>query len=299
MTNLKALLAASAIAAGVGFSTSASAVFINTWTATFNNGFSEDATVFDNRLADDEKGFADANEVDGDGTTNEWLRIEWGQASKTVGIKKNSALEVSAGIYTGGDSVNVQTNGATMDTIGITHFNRVIGCRAVSDINAPDLPDGEICPALQTTTLLSTLTLEAIDPPLGVLGSVTETFGIKFVETQNDALCPVGSPLCDDIFILLDPIALTFDIDVLGTIHTVTISAELLGNPLAPLDDAACAAAGLGSGCIGFTTDENSENTVIANIKITAAQEAPEPGTLAMLGALLVAGGVATRRKRV
>ncbi len=291
MTKLKALLAASAIAAGVGISTTASATLINTWQASFNNGFDQSLTTF--AAGTQNPNFSGLNPVGGEADT--YLQIAWGTPGSlaTNPTQEQSKLVVSQGVYAGGPSVDVMTNGATEQTIGITHFNNAITCTG-------GVPAGGICPALTTTTLLSELTLTSIDPAgVGPL-SATQSFGIQFAETKNQSPCFEGGleTVCDDIFVLLNPIALEFDIDVDGTIHHVTIGATMLGGEaLGTLSDAACAEAGLGSGCIGFLTAEGQSNTVVANITITA-QEAPEPGTLAMLGALLVAGGVASRRKR-
>ena len=292
MTKLKALLAASTIAAGVGFSTMASATLINTWQASFDNGFLESATTFAAGTAN--PNFSNPNDVGG---TDTFLQIAWGTPGSlaTNPTQEQSKLVVSEGVYAGGSSVDVDTNGATEQTIGITHFNNAITCTG-------GVPAGGICPALTNTTLLSELTLTSIDPAgVGPLTAVQE-FEIQFAETKNQAACfeaGLGTT-CDDIFVLLNPVDLSFQIDVNGTIHTVTIGATMLGgDPLGTLSDAACAEAGLGSGCIGFLTEEGGANTIVANIKITAQiNETPEPGTLAMLGALLVAGGVASRRKR-
>lgn len=293
MNKLKALLAASAIAAGVGFSTVASATLINTWQASFDNGFDESETTF--AAGTNNPNFSGSNPV---GTENDtWLQIAWGTPGSlaTNPTQEQSKLVVSQGVYAGGSSVDVTTNGGTEQTIGITHFNNAITCTG-------GVPAGGICPALVNTTLVSELTLISTDP-IGV-GPLTaiEQFEIQFAETKNQSPCFEGGleTVCDDIFVLLNPIALEFDIDVNGTIHHVTIGATMLGgDPLGTLSAAACAEAGLGAGCIGFLTAEGQSNTIVANITITAqVDEAPEPGTLAMLGALLVAGGVASRRKR-
>jgi len=293
MTKLKALLAASTIAAGVGFSTIASATLINTWQASFNNGFDQSLTTFAPGTAN--PNFANNNPVGGEADT--YLQIAWGTPGSlaTNPTQEQSKLVVSQGVYAGGASVDVDTNGATEQTIGITHFNNSILCTG-------GVPAGGICPALTNTTLLSELTLTSIDPAgVGPLTAV-QSFEIQFAETKNQSPCFEGglATTCDDIFVLLNPVDLSFDIDVDGTIHTVTIGATMLGgDPLGTLSDAACAEAGLGSGCIGFLTEEGGANTIVANITITAqVNETPEPGTLAMLGALLVAGGVASRRKR-
>jgi len=292
MTKLKALLAASTIAAGVGFSTIASATLINTWQASFDNGFLESATTFAAGTAN--PNFSSPNDVGG---TDTFLQIAWGTPGSlaTNPSQEQSMLVVSEGVYAGGSSVDVDTNGATEQTIGITHFNNSILCLG-------GVPAGGICPALTNTTLISQLTLTSIDPAgVGPLTAIQE-FEIQFAETKNQGPCFEGglATVCDDIFVLLNPVDLSFDIDVNGTIHTVTIGATMLGgDPLGTLSDAACAEAGLGSGCIGFLTEEGGANTIVANITITAqVNETPEPGTLAMLGALLVAGGVASRRKR-
>ncbi|MCC7547489.1 MAG: THxN family PEP-CTERM protein [Burkholderiales bacterium] len=293
MTKLKALFAATAVAAGMGFTTAASATFINTWQASFDNGFDQSLTTF--AAGTNNPNFSGANPVGGEVDT--YLQIAWGTPGSlaTNPTQEQSKLVVSQGVYAGGASVDVDTNGGTEQTIGITHFNNAITCTG-------GIPAGGICPALTHTTLLSELTLTAIDPAIFGPIQATQGFAIQFAETKNQSPCFEGGleTVCDDIFVLLNPIALEFDLDVNGTIHHVTIGATMIGGEeLGTLSNAACAEAGLGAGCIGFLTAEGQSNTIIANITITAPTEAPEPGTLAMLGALLVAGGVASRRKRV
>lgn len=286
MPSLHRLLTTAALtAAALTFSTHSSAVVVDLWSATFDNGFDQSETVENAQNFQ----FLNPNPVPPHGDT--YLTLAWGIPSTISGNGEQSSLEVSQGVFAGGDSVQVQTNQARVDTIGITHFNNVIQCTVAA---------GEVCPALQHTVLRSNLTLTALDPDLGELGSVTESFGIDFVETRNLQPCfgDVDS-ICDDIFVLLNPFDLTFNIDVGGTIHTVIIGAELIGgDPLGTLSNEACAEAGLAAGCVGFQTIEGGENTVIANIRIIT-QEAPEPGTLAALGALLIAGGLAMRRRPV
>ncbi len=275
-----------AAAAALAFGSAALAVPVVTWEATFDNGFDQSETVENG----DNFQYLNPNPVPPFDDT--YLTLAWGIPGSvaTNPTQEQSRLEVSQGVFAGGDSVNVTTNGPRVDTIGITHFNNAILCAGV--------PAGGVCPALQSTVLRSSLTLTAIDPDLGILGSVTESFEIDVVETRNLEPCfgDVDS-ICDDIFVLLNPFDLTFDIDVGGTIHTVIIGAELIGgDPLGTLSNEACAEAGLAAGCVGFLTIEGTDNTVLANIRIIT-QQVPEPGTLAALGAILIAGGLATRRR--
>jgi hypothetical protein len=140
------------------------------------------------------------------------------------------------------------------------------------------------------------------------------TFGIDFQETTNNAgdpgACPEGVAYnsfgCGDIFALsggllgvptiLNGSIVAFLIDNFildGYSYDVFITAPGLG----VLTDAACAAVGEASGCIGFTTFENEVNAFQLAFAIIASENIPEPATLALFAGSLLLMGLVRRRK--
>jgi hypothetical protein len=140
------------------------------------------------------------------------------------------------------------------------------------------------------------------------------TFGIDFYETPNNAGSPASCPEgvaynsfgCGDIFALsggllgvptiLNGSIVAFLIDNFildGYSYDVFITAPGLG----VLTDAACAAVGEASGCIGFTTFENEVNAFQLAFAIIASENIPEPATLALFAGSLLLMGLVRRRK--
>jgi len=140
------------------------------------------------------------------------------------------------------------------------------------------------------------------------------TFGVNFQETANNAgdpgACPEGVAYnvfgCGDIFALsggllgvptiLNGSIVAFLIDSFlldGYNYDVYITAPGLD----VLTDAACAAVGEASGCIGFTTFENEVNAFQLAFAIIATESIPEPATLALFAGSLLLMGLVRRRK--
>ncbi|MFK7829114.1 MAG: THxN family PEP-CTERM protein [Congregibacter sp.] len=174
----------------------------------------------------------------------------------------------------------VDTNGAAIDTIEVTHFNNTIF--------------GEFA-TLESAVFLTTLTLTPLAPVAGPsLPTVSQTIPIMFQETPNIAAnCTAASvTVCDDIFVF-EPESLTFDFSLDGFTYFTQIGAPGLG----VLADDECAQAGAASGCLGLTTPEQEASTVVFNFQISARPNAvPAPATLALLGMGLL--GFAARKRR-
>jgi hypothetical protein len=282
MAQVKRLVASAVAAAALAFASSASAI-VAEWSASFENGF-QDNTSFDwNGVAISESG---ATTVGG---LAAWTSLRW------PGSGNQSGLDVTPGAIGGVSSVSVFTNVLPpVDTIQITHLNRVITC----DQGSPTT--GSIClNALKDTVLLTQLALTAIDfpgpgmdTPLGPLA--VRMIGIRFVETLNSGPCGFpeqSGPACSDIFVTA-PLDLSFSFVFLdGIKYFVEVGAE----GLIDLSDEACAKVGVAAGCVGVVTQEGQDTPVLANIRIFTA---PEPGTPAILALGLLGLGFVTRRKR-
>lgn len=295
MSQARKLVASAVAGAALAFASSASAVVVE-WSAAFENGWESgsSATWLGGPVTE-----LGATTVGGAAA---FTGLRWG-----TGATGPSGLDVTAGTITG-SAVPVFTNGPTEDTVGITHLNRVIGCTRGNSDGTLNPTTGPIClNALKDTVLLTQLTLTAIDFPVAGVDTALPAFptreiDIRFVETFNQpsqAGCafpeqgdlPASAP-CKDIFVVLDPVDLSFSfVFADGITYFVEIGAE----GLTDLSDEACARAGVGPGCVGLTTPEGADTLVLANIRIFTA---PEPGTLAILALGLLAIGVVTRRRR-
>lgn len=215
-------------------------------------------------------------EFDGDGNP-----LGDGPVDSGNRFTSRSALEIAPeGV--GGSTLTgaVMTNGATVDTVLVSHFNNTISGQFDS---------------LESAVFLTTLSLTST-APVGLdgipVGPESLNVPITFIETFNQEPCGFGSDsICDDIFVF-EPQSLTFQFHIGDFTYTTQIGAPGLGL----LSDATCAVAGVDAGCLGLTTPEGQVSSVQFNFSITGAPKTvPAPATLGLLGLGLL--GFAARKR--
>lgn len=217
----------------------------------------------------------------GDGFVFGPSEISWGDPTGTIAPDGGrSAIRILNSPANG----QVNTNGAPALANVFDHENHVV--------------DLDEFPVLQTADIRTTVTLTPSNPPPGgpPPGPLEVDFVVRFAETLNNPpggqTCPVGSPPCDDIFVI-EAGSLNFPLSFGGEDYFISVFEET--NQLTPLPDDACTAAGSGLGCIGFLTQEDAENLAQFAFVITQTP-IPEPSLLLLTG--IVLSGLAVRHSR-
>jgi hypothetical protein len=162
--------------------------------------------------------------------------------------------------------------------------------------------------ALDLVTVRTTLQLSWAVPPNpgpGAIGPVSADFTVNFLETINQpasGMCVDGTPApaagCPDIFVLTGNLNAFDFFDAEGNHYFVSI----VPTPpvaLQTLNPAFCTAAGAAPVCQGFVTPEGQATEQQFAFLITLQPLViPEPGSLALVGMVLLALAVVRRRRR-
>lgn len=271
------------VVAGLGMflAAPASAAIVTTWRYTLSSQFTS----------------ATFNDDDADERDLSPLQISWGnelpppppRSSLTlVNPPQNSMVDTLTGPLPPGPSPFIGIGNS------ITHLNNTI-----PSANAD----------LSLARLQSTLTVQGLVPAGGApLALPNLVFDILFKETPNQGTCaaesPPGNP-CNDIFVLvagfLDQDFMYDSGDGVPVTYFVNVFPLVMG-VLGELTPAECAAAGVpdpDDGCLGFTTPEGLPTTLPFGFTIsTKPLGMPEPGSLALLGAALLAVGFLRVRRK-
>ncbi|MDR2259507.1 MAG: PEP-CTERM sorting domain-containing protein [Azoarcus sp.] len=158
---------------------------------------------------------------------------------------------------------------------------------------------------LTAAQLVSTITLRPSDNASVVAHTITTSFDVYFLESENtNRNCvPDSQSICDDVFaIAYSPINGSFEYD------GVTYTFSYFDDPslINPISDAACSAAHAPTPCVGFLTPEQDHTTVQFAFSIRGGAvspppgrgDVPEPGVLALFGIGLAGLSAVYRRRR-
>lgn len=212
-------------------------------------------------------------------------------SSGTAGTTVTSTF-LQWGTSTGSGQSSLEINPSHV--VGSVDTNDLGGAPAETFIHTNNPVSGT---SLQQVVVDATISLTPLVPaePGGPIGGAT-ALTVHFSETTNAEPCavqPFVTP-CPDIFTLSGNLNFPFLFE--GLPYFVSFVA----NGLHSLSSDACAAAGAGFPCDGFTTEENQATTAQFRLLITGQPVSiPEPGILALLGIALSGLAAFSRRRPI
>ncbi len=198
----------------------------------------------------------------------------------------------------GDDSViswGTSSNGGEQSSLRVT--NNVLGTIEVNDGAAPAVMITHNNFTISGASLTSTDLLTQITLTPGGGGAsefFSQTFNIEFTETPNSGSCQEGSvSVCDDIFALLNPNALSVSFSRDGYLYTAQL--VVLGLSGGTLHNADVNEDG-NVDLVFFT--EEGQSAMLSTGIIMTARAIPEPAALGLAGVGLMGVGLAARRRR-
>ena len=277
------------------------------WRDSLNNSSGTDQTFIDATPAGSKGGSA----AGGSSTTSPATELQWGGGTN---VSSNGGASCRSGVCRGGDAgrsgitinnlsappaVTTGSSGSTTDltfTVAeIVHNNQSVFYNSVN---------------LQSASISGNLSMAMP----GSATPMSRQFNLDFFKTPNlgtqygnqlrCASGTAGASGCQDIFAMsLTDYNKSFGKEVVqynGNEYTFSfLGVDGSGNAFRTLSDEACAQAGLGTGCIGFTTAEGQINTakiqLLVHIRPLDAP-IPEPASIAIIVVGMI--GLSFVRKR-